>query len=357
MVHKRRRGKKSDNPVVDHWEVPTVESAEPGPGGGAYRRVDASNFHGPQFITNLEGAVLEASENKTIGQAPSINCRKFTGNKNQQWLVQADPNGSGKVALASMNDGRYLKGLPLASSSVTVDKSPFYWELKQEGPGIYSLASPIGQRRLTLPSELGRCPARFPGEWAVEDTDPSWRLLILENTSEIVQGLRSGSIGPYAYPDQEVYHSVGDEGRVIVMNHLETAIYVAISGLTGNAAQWTIEPGKSQYWRRSKDEIAHVSIPGSISGQSAQTYPARLGKMLHVQKLPTELVWEGIKSVAAKDASYTPHTSGKEKYIGIKNKLKFDIYVSVFSSIQGGNTSQYTLSPNSLESWYRPNPE
>ncbi|KAF5334373.1 hypothetical protein D9611_013531 [Ephemerocybe angulata] len=288
MVHKRRRGKKSDNPVVDHWEVPTFESAEPGPGGGAYRRVDASHFHGPQFITNLEGGVLEASEIATIG----INCKRFTGGKNQQWLIQADPNGSGKVALASMNDGRYLKELGIGSTFVVPSRTPFYWELQQEGPGIYSLASPIGQRRLTLPSELGRCSARFPGEWAIEGTDPSWRLLILENTSKIMHDLRSGSIGPYAYPDQEVYHSVGDEGRVNVMNHLETAIYVAISGLTGNAAQWTIEPGKSQYWRRSKDEIAHVSIPGSIAGQSAQTYPARLGKILHVQKLPTELAWE-----------------------------------------------------------------
>ncbi|KAF5329026.1 hypothetical protein D9611_013849 [Ephemerocybe angulata] len=182
--------------------------------------------------------------------------------------------------------------------------------------------------------------------------------------TKVRSNLRSGAIGCYAYPEQDIYYSVGDPGKINIMNHLSTSIYAAVSGVgvgrwgveVENTGQWAIEPENKQYWLRDKDESAHVSRPGSIGGQSAQVHAARLGMILHIQKLPSQQVWQGIQSVAVHDAQYTSSPTTLTK-IGIKNKTRFDIHVSVFSAVQGGNTEQYSMKPGVTEYWNRTHPE
>ncbi|KAF6761878.1 hypothetical protein DFP72DRAFT_877319 [Ephemerocybe angulata] len=323
---------------------------------GASRFADAAE---PHFISNLEGAILEASS-LDLPVMPATS-RKFTGDRNQQWLLQAESNGSGRVAVASMHDGRYLMDRGSTSSISTeavTSTTPFYWTLTEVKHGVYILSTPAGHRKLTIPTSVGEsCMSRELDD----DEDPNifGRILILPSTTEVQNNLRSGAIGCYAYPDQEIYYSVGVPDQIIIMNHLSTLIYAAVSGAKGSTAQWPIEPEDgTQYWKvRSEDESAHVSRPGSIEGQGARVYRARSGMILHIQKMPWKHSWQGIQSVSVDAATYTSTPKLPNK-IGIKNETAFDIHACVHSTIQGrGDTRQYSMKPNVTESWERTSPE
>ncbi|KAF6748937.1 hypothetical protein DFP72DRAFT_915038 [Ephemerocybe angulata] len=226
-----------------------------------------------------------------------------------------------------MHDGRYLVDRGLASSivtsAVTVTK-PSYWTLTEMRNGTN-----VGQSCVSKVLDDG------------DSSIKSSQFLILRDTEKVRSNLRSGAIGCYAYPEQDIYHSVGDPEQITIMNHLSTSIYAAVSGAGmgkwENTGQWAIGPAKTEYWLRAKDESAHVSRPGSIGGQSAQVHAARLGMILHIQKMPSQQVWQGIQSVA--------------------NKTRFDIHVSVFSAVQGENTKQYSMKPGVTEYWNRTHPE
>ncbi|KAF6751447.1 hypothetical protein DFP72DRAFT_907041 [Ephemerocybe angulata] len=312
---------------------PTVE---PGQDRSSLRRVNASPFHGPQFISNLEGAILDASESPT----------------GALWLIQADPSGSGRVALASLHDGSYLMAPGLDSSFIITNGAPFYWDLNEIESGIYSLVAPEGKRNLTLPPGLGPCIASSTNE-VISVAD---RLIILENSKPVRDNLLLGIIGPYAYPEQSIYYTIGASGYITIMNHLKTHIHATVSCQTGKGStgQWSIGPERTEYWSRRTDESAHISIQGVMGGQTAQTFLARTGKILHIQKVPSEEAWQGIKSVLPAEATYSVQSGiGKERYIGIKNDLTFDIYVSVFNSLVVGDTFQSTIKPGAVASWLR----
>lgn len=62
----------------------------------------------------------------------------------------------------------------------------------------------------------------------------------------------------------------------------------------------------------------------------------------------------GIQSVLPKDAKYTPNNDHSGPFIGIKNNLRFDIQVSVLSSIrEKGDTRQWPLKPGQADFWQR----
>ncbi|KAF5329046.1 hypothetical protein D9611_013850 [Ephemerocybe angulata] len=263
------------------------------------------------------------------GRVAEIHRRKIT------WLIHSDPDGLGTVALASMEDGTYLS----SPFKLTMDKVPYYWNLTEVDHNIY-----------TGPDK----------GWPTGITDNDWihwGSHLREATPESCGILSTGAIGPYAYPEGAIYYTVDTPGQVTIMNHMDTDIYATVSGNTEDVAQFRWGPGLSRSWKRDKDESAHVSMVGSLDGQSAQVFTAYHGKILHIQKMPSEPVWQGIKSIPVEDAKYSPHEPGKEGYIGVQNDLAFQIYVAIFSSVHGGDTGgctgQYAIKPNSKDSWYR----
>ncbi|TEB32220.1 hypothetical protein FA13DRAFT_291403 [Coprinellus micaceus] len=133
-------------------------------------------------------------------------------------------------------------------------------------------------------------------------------------------------------------------------------LYGAVSG-SGNNSQWPIRPGQQQHWFRSADEIIHISTPMSDAGeQSAQVYKARVGMVLHIQTLGRQEKRRGIRFVSVEEARYTGNAA-KPGSIGIQNDLGFDIFVSVFSTLQNGDTSQYKVKPKCTSYWTRSCPE
>ncbi|KAF5329061.1 hypothetical protein D9611_013847 [Ephemerocybe angulata] len=322
-------------------------TVDPGPVGGPNRRVDASRFCGPQFISNLEGAVLGISEkNRGIPQ-------KFTGGRAQQWLIHADPEGLGRVALASMDDGRYLSK---DGDICVTERDPFYWNLQEVDHNIYTLSVTQDERiRAELPKILGSIMSLVYNP--IDNYDG--RLLILEAiVPESREILSTGAIGPYAYPEEAIYYTVGSPGQVIITNHMETDVYVSVSGETGEPVQFKGCPGVSLSWSREKDEVAHVSLAGGLPDlNNTQTFTAYRDKILHIQKMPSEPVWQGIMSVPEQESRYSPQDSDKEGFIGVQNNLKFHIYVFVLSSVLGGDTDIWTgrctLKPSNKASWRR----
>ncbi|KAF6748936.1 hypothetical protein DFP72DRAFT_915033, partial [Ephemerocybe angulata] len=323
---------------------------DPGPIGGPNRRVDASRFCGPQFISNLEGVVLA---NGLSGQNRRGLSEKFTGGREQQWLIHADPDCLGRVALASMHDGRYLSR---DEDICVIEKEPFYWHLQEVDHNIYILSQPGDSERVRpeLPKILGSIASLVYNP--IDDTDA--RLLIFEDTPEAREILSTGAIGPYAYPEESIYYTVGSPGQVIITNHMETDVYVSVSGETGEPVQFKGCPGVSLSWSREKDEVAHVSLAGGLPDwNNTQTFTAYRDKILHIQKMPSEPVWKGIMSVPEQESRYSPQDSDKEGFIGVQNNLKFHIYVFVLSSVLGGDTDIWTgrctLKPSNKASWRR----
>jgi hypothetical protein len=64
----------------------------------------------------------------------------------------------------------------------------------------------------------------------------------------------------------------------------------------------------------------------------------------------------GISFVPVDKAEYTANP-GKLNSIGVRNDLDFDIFVSVFSTIQNKGADQYKIKPNATKFWSRCSPE
>ncbi|RXW17392.1 hypothetical protein EST38_g8461 [Candolleomyces aberdarensis] len=231
--------------------------------------------------------------------------------------------------------------------------TPSYWEIvRNQGVYVYSLR--VGQESLYLPLvHDGICSMR--GASVVDEK--SVMLLILEDTPEVRAALEIGKIGRWAYPDQPVYHTVGEAGKIRIYNHLNSVVYAAVSnGQTsgsGGCSQYPVKPNNWQYWKRGQDEAVHVSLGDCIGAQTAEVFQGRIGKVLHLQSLPSRSEWEGMRSILPTDARYTVNEVAKAQYIGVKNSLKFSIYVLVLSSVEGGGNSQYTMNPGSTAFWHR----
>ncbi|KAF5329025.1 hypothetical protein D9611_013848 [Ephemerocybe angulata] len=261
-----------------------------------------------------------------------------------------------------MEDGKYLRGY--------------------DGHALSRAATRGG--RLELPTTVGAIATvtvEVPDETKV-------RFIILEATPESREILSTGAIGPYACPEESIYYTVGTPGQVTVMNHMEADIYATISGETGGGLQRKGSPGNLLTWGCDKDEAAHVSMAGSLDGQAGQVFTAYRGKILHIQKMPSEPVWQGesmrdlwdytwrlilplrrrfvwtgIKSVPVEAAKYSPQEPGMEGKIVVQNDLAFYIYVAVLCSVLGEGaedlkwTRQFALKPGGKDSSSRTNPE
>jgi hypothetical protein len=210
----------------------------------------------------------------------------------------------------------------------------------------------------------------------------SVRLLILENTLEIQEALEIGKIGRWAYPDQSVYHTIGEAGLVQIYNHLNAAINVAISDrvISLDFGGMQIRPGLCQSWMRGSDQNVHVSLGDCIGAQTAEVFQCPVGKVLHIQSLPSKTEWEGapatqipctianrllsyliscpgMKSVLPNDTRYTVNEAHKEQRIGVENNLQFNIYVLVLRSTKGIEDFQHTIRPGEADFWPREGPE
>jgi hypothetical protein len=123
------------------------------------------------------------------------------------------------------------------------------------------------------------------------------RLLILENSLEVREALKIGNIGRWAYPGLSVYHTIGEAGQIRVYNHLNSDIYAAVSDKqtsgSGGCSQYSVKRNNWQYWKRSADEDVHVSRGNCVGAQSAEVFQGRVGKILHIQSLPSRTAWEG----------------------------------------------------------------
>ncbi|RXW15072.1 hypothetical protein EST38_g10780 [Candolleomyces aberdarensis] len=337
---------------------------------------DASQFHGPHFICNMEGLVLDLLDEQGT---------HLKRNNVLPWLLQPGPQGT--VAVTSLDDGMYLAlhdrkcRTQATRDEPTVKKTPLYWQIVST-QGIYSLDT--GEDKLALPLSPAACEL-----WPVVSTmekRKSVSLLILENTPEVRAALQIGNIGRWAYPARFAYYTIGEAGQIQIYNHLDSVIYAAVSNSqssgSGGCNQRPVKPNDMQYWRRSSDENVHVSLGDCIEAQTAEVFQGRVGKVLHIQSLRTRTEWEGaiatqipramqdcsfaiylnhlytgMKSVLPTDARYTVHQVAKAQDIGVKNNLKFNIYVIVFSSVEGGANSQYTMSPGKTKFWRRQGPE
>ncbi|RXW18813.1 hypothetical protein EST38_g7037 [Candolleomyces aberdarensis] len=222
--------------------------------------------------------------------------------------------------------------------TLRVVKTPFYWEIMENGK-TYSLGKHRG--RLALPLSSGdACTIKTVA--SASEEDESVTLLVLEDTPEIQEALRKGKIGEWAYPEQSVYYTAGDAGRIYVYNHLDSTIYAAVSeqpGSAGSTGQWPVKSNNWQYWIRSSDSSVHVSLSDCVSAQTAKVFQGRVGKVLHVQSLPSSSEWEGIQSVLPANATYSENDElSRKRHIGIKNNLSFSIYVceeQTFGSAKG----------------------
>ncbi|KAF6749004.1 hypothetical protein DFP72DRAFT_915329 [Ephemerocybe angulata] len=325
--------------------------------------VEGTHFCGPQYIRSSEGAIAEMA----LDSKGTVNSATFSGDRNQQWIFQLHPSKSERrVAVMSFHDGRYLtaSGTSCENSQIYVDKDPFYWKLANIVQGVYSLEvdSPLGQLRIPA---TGPCTITdFDDESNLKQVD----LTIVQKTPEsdwtaIEPPPSIDSKGEPAVPDaalleNKVQHSytAGRSYEIKVTNHLDTYIYVAVTGTSGSQGQYKIRPNKTESWGRSKDQEAHVSLPGNLGGQTACVLPALVGQILHIEKLPLEENFKGIPMVAVEQAKYLKHSNPEQ--ICVQNNLNWYIHVAVLSSVQYiGNSKQHTILPGSTDKWERSTPE
>ncbi|KAJ2930870.1 hypothetical protein H1R20_g6223, partial [Candolleomyces eurysporus] len=293
--------------------------------------------------------VLEAKDNKVISA-------KFNGERAQQWLLQPDPSGKCKVALASLVDGQYVQ---LQQDQAKMGRSPFYWEIVENGD-TYRLGE--GQNKLALPLSSGdACKIKTIASDSQEE-DESITLFVFEDTPEVRGALRLGTKGQLGDSELSVSYTDGQAGQIRIHNHLDSTIYAAVSAPVGadeSFAQWAVKPDTWERWSRSADESVHVSLgDGCIGAQTAKIVRGETGKVLHIHSLPSNPKWEGIKSVAPTDAKYIENGVERTHHIGVKNNLGFDIHASVLTSLQGsGDTRQWNMKPGITEFWSRQGPE
>ena len=148
----------------------------------------------------------------------------------------------------------------------------------------------FGTQRETL-AELRRGSLQLVPE---STNDGSVRLLFLENNNLTRAALKSGQIGPYACPDAQVYHTIGNSRyNLVVENHLDFTIYVAVGD--GLNVAYKIVPGGSESWNRNANaELpVHISVPGCAESKNAFMFTGYAGKVLHIQRLPVEKEWTG----------------------------------------------------------------
>ncbi|KAF5333562.1 hypothetical protein D9611_002837 [Ephemerocybe angulata] len=341
--------------------------------------VEGIHFSGPHYIRNSEGAIAEV----TLDNKGTVNSATFSGDRNQQaigfhvlnWILHRHPNKSeSKVAVISFHDGRYLtaSGTSCESSEVYVDKEPFYWKLATIVQGVYSLEadSPLGQLRIPA---TGPCTITdFDDENNLKQVD----LIIVQKTPESDASLlpvtviepppaiesepEPWTVVPDApVPENEVQHSytAGSRWEIKVANHLDTDINVAVTGSGGNRGQIKLKAKGTESWNRIDDQKAHVSLPGSLGGQTACVLPAPVGKILHIAKLPFEAGFKGIPTVASEQARYLQLDRNPQQ-IWVQNNLGWEIYVAVLGSVQNiGNTHQRSIWPGLSDKWQRSTPE
>ncbi|TEB33211.1 hypothetical protein FA13DRAFT_1773414 [Coprinellus micaceus] len=309
----------------------------------------ATHFHGPRFISNLEGLMLEIFDG--IAQMTVISqlfSGQFSGGWNQQWLLQPDGQ-TGRVALVSLHNGKYLAPDSLQKTVAAV-RTPFHWILTMDGEGRYSLCTPDGDLKLTLSTPPNACtlsPSNID--------DDTVKFVVLETTPSAQQCLTSGSIGQYAYPNSSFYYTYGpDPARIHVCNDLPGAtLFAAVSG-QGSNTQWPVGPGVNEHWNRKADALVHISTPISETGeQSAQVYEGKVGRTLHIQNLDLQVRWRGINFVPTEKTTYATLPEQPDGSIGIKNVLPFDIYVSILSTGRTGDTSQFCMKPGLVDFWIR----
>lgn len=218
------------------------------------------------------------------------------------------------MAIVSLYNGTYLSLSSLRT--VVTAGMPYFWKLEEDDVGRYrqvvlsippfvvdlrivSLSTPTSDCKLALPTPQGRCTVNAPAP-----IEAVTKFIILENTSDNHEALRIGAIGPYAYPGESTYYTTGPSGQILIHNHLDTALYAAVSGPgNGGNAQWEIPAGKSDYWNRAFDASIHISMPLSDTGeQSAQVYRGRPGMILHLQNLDSQMKWRGAYSASTDTA-------------------------------------------------------
>ncbi|RXW17391.1 hypothetical protein EST38_g8460 [Candolleomyces aberdarensis] len=226
--------------------------------------------------------VLEAKDNKVISA-------KFNGERTQQWLLQPDPSGKCKVALASLVDGQYVQ---LQQDQVKLGRSPFYWEIVEKGD-TYRLGE--GQNKLAVPLSSGdACKIKIVA--SDQEEDESVTLFVFEDTPEVRGALRLGTKGQLGESELSVSYTDGQAGQIRIHNHLESTIYAAVSAPLGadkSFAQWAVKPDTWERWSRSADESVHISLgDGCIGGQTATIVRGETGKVLHVHSLPSNPKWE-----------------------------------------------------------------
>ncbi|KAF6761877.1 hypothetical protein DFP72DRAFT_877315 [Ephemerocybe angulata] len=308
--------------------------------------VEGTHFCGPQYIRSSEGAIAEMA----LDSKGTVNSATFSGDRNQQENSKSER----KVAVMSFHDGRYL-----TASGTSCENSQVY--------GVYSLEtdSPLGQLRIPA---TGSCTITdFDDESNLKQVD----LIIVQKTPESDASLLPATAKPPpviesepepAVPDAALlenkvqhFYTAGSSNEIKVTNHLDTYIYVAVSG-SGIRGQYKIKPNKTESWSRSNDQEAHVSLPGNLGGQTACVLPALVGQILHIEKLPFEESFKGIPMVAVEQARYLKHSNPEQ--ICVQNNLDWYIHVAVLSSVQYiGNSKQHTIIPGSTDKWERSTPE
>lgn len=153
-----------------------------------------------------------------------------------------------------------------------------------------SAGDPCTMRRISLAEE-------DKSRVSLVEEDKLVALLILENSPEVQDALRTGRLEQIGYPAQSVYYTPGQPGQIRVQNHLDCAIYAAVSGPINtdkSFAQWPILPNCQEYWNRSSDEFVHLSLSDDcIGGQTAKVFQGLTGKVLHVKSLPSTSTWQG----------------------------------------------------------------
>ncbi|TEB12306.1 hypothetical protein FA13DRAFT_1823661 [Coprinellus micaceus] len=269
-----------------------LEAGPPQGKGEAGNTLSTSHFHGPRFISNLEGLMLEVFDEIVFS-------RRFSGGWNQQWLLQPDGQ-TGRVAFVSLHNGKYLAP-DSQQKSVAAVRIAFHWIVLMDDQGRYSLCTPDGDLKLSLPTPPTAC--SFSPSTVDDDTV---KFIILETTPSTQQCLTSGSIGQYAYPNSSFYYTYGpDPSRIHICNDLPGAtLFAAVSG-QGSNTQWPVGPGVNEHWNRKADALVHISTPISETGeQSAQVYEGKVGRTLHIQNLDLQVRWRGINFVPTEKTTY-----------------------------------------------------
>jgi len=243
-------------------------------------------------------------------------------------MLHRHQNFEHKVAITSMSiegNKRYLGYSATASipdkwtafwpsaKPTTWLEFPFYWDIidrdgKRRSARFLSVSlsiSPLSFISLVLPSdtkgtEQGLALSLRPdGGCEIgphQETSSSWTsLLFLDITEPIQTALKAGAIGPYAYPHQSAYMTIGRSNEIRVVNHLTVPIYGAVEKPV--FWQYKIYPGEDETWKRYEGGPLEVfiNLTGFPENTNASVFEVPVGRVLHVQALNamSEEEWKG----------------------------------------------------------------